>query len=163
MILAKSVIKNKFWILEENAKRVGMMNFKDDNYIINLKKTELVAHNETDLKKMGIEFILRDFTQGGHLEVMGNPTDQEEVFNVQEIKGYPCFTKKAHSKSIHAAGWYGLKFKNGWVTVLCPRLSTLENNTHLGPYKTKMDLKVVLQQQKEGVTILDVIDDVQED
>lgn len=155
MILAKSVIKDKFWILEENAKRVGMMNFKDDNYVINLKKKELVAHGKADLEKLGIEFILRDFTQGGNLEVMGFPTDQEELFNVQTLKGYPCFTKKAQSKSIHAAGWYGLKFKNGWVTVLCPRLSTLENNTHVGPYKTKMDLKVVLQQQKDGANVLE--------
>lgn len=155
MILAKNVIKDKFWILEENAKRVGMMNFKDDNYVINLKKKDIVAHDKIELKKMGIEFILRDFTQGGHLEVMGYPTDQEEVFNVEKIRDYPCFTKKATSKSIHAAGWYGLKFKNGWVTVLCPRLSTLDNNTHLGPYKTKMDLKVVLQQQKDGNVLED--------
>jgi hypothetical protein len=155
MILAKSVIKDKFWILEENAKRVGMMNFKDDNYIINLRKADIVAHNTTELTTLGIEFILRDFTQGGHLEVRGFPTDQEEVFNVQELKGYPCFTKKAQSKSIHAAGWYGLKFKNGWVAVLCPRLSTLDNNTNLGPYKTKMDLKVVLQQQKDGAYVLE--------
>jgi hypothetical protein len=155
MILAKSVIKDKFWILEENAKRVGMMNFKDDNYVINLRKTDIVAHDKCELKTLGIEFILRDFTQGGHLEVMGFPTDQEEVFNVQELKGYPCFTKKAQSKSIHAAGWYGLRFKNGWVAVLCPRLSTLDNNTNLGPYKTKMDLKVVLQQQKDGNYVLE--------
>jgi hypothetical protein len=155
MILAKSVIKDKFWILEENAKRVGMMNLKDDNYIINLKKADIVAHDKGELKTLGIEFILRDFTQGGHLEVMGFPTDQEEVFNVQELKGYPCFTKKAQSKSIHAAGWYGLRFKNGWVAVLCPRLSTLDNNTNLGPYKTKMDLKVVLQQQKDGAYVLE--------
>ena len=155
MILAKSVIKDKFWILEENAKRVGMMNFKDDNYIINLKKADIVAHDKGELKTLGIEFILRDFSQGGHLEVMGFPTDQEEVFNVQELKGYPCFTKKAQSKSIHAAGWYGLKFKNGWVAVLCPRLSTLDNNINLGPYKTKMDLKVVLQQQKDGGYVLE--------
>lgn len=155
MILAKSVIKDRFWILEENAKRVGMMNFKDDNYVINLRKTDIVAHNKGELKTLGIEFILRDFTQGGHLEVMGFPTDQEEVFNVQELKGYPCFTKKAQSKSIHAAGWYGLRFKNGWVAVLCPRLSTLDNNTNLGPYKTKMDLKVVLQQQKDGNYVLE--------
>lgn len=155
MILAKSVIKDKFWILEENAKRVGMMNLKDDNYIINLKKADIVAHDKGELKTLGIEFILRDFTQGGHLEVMGFPTDQEEVFNVQELKGYPCFTKKAQSKSIHAAGWYGLKFKNGWVAVLCPRLSTLDNNTNLGPFKTKMDLKVVLQQQKDVYVLED--------
>lgn len=150
MILAKSVIKDKFWILEENAKRVGMMNFKDNSYSINLRRKDYIAHDSKELKNLGIEFVKRDLTHGGHLEVMGYPTDQEEVFNVKETDSYPTFTKKAHSKSVHAAGWYGLKFKNGWVTVLCPRLSTLHNNTHVGPYKTKMDLKVILQQKKDG-------------
>ena len=73
MILAKSVIKDKFWILEENAKRVGMMNFKDNNYTINLKRKDLTAQNEDELKTMGIEFVVRDLTHGGHLEVMGYP------------------------------------------------------------------------------------------
>ena len=148
MILAKSVIKDKFWILEENAKRVGMMNFKDDNYVITLRRKDYVAHDPKELKGLGIEFVKRDYSHGGHLEVMGYPTDQEEVFNVKEIDGFPTFTKKASSKSTHVAGWYGLKFKNGWVCSLCPRLTTVKTNTYVGPYKTKMDLKVVLGQQK---------------
>jgi hypothetical protein len=148
MILAKSVIKDKFWILEENAKRVGMMNFKDDNYTITLRRKDYVAHDSVELKQLGIEFVKRDYTHGGHLEVMGYPTDQEEVFNVKDMDGFPTFTKKATSKSTHVAGWYGLKFKNGWVCSLCPRLTTVQTNTFVGPYKTKMDLKVVLGQQK---------------
>ncbi len=155
MILAKSVIKDKFWILEENAKRVGMMNFKDDNYVITLKRKDYVAHDNKELKNLGIEFVKRDLAHGGHLEVMGYPTDQEEVFNVKEMDGFPTFTKKSTSKSTHVAGWYGLKFKNGWVCSLCPRLTTVKTNTYVGPYKTKMDLKVVLGQQKDG----DVLDD----
>jgi hypothetical protein len=150
MILAKSVIKDKFWILEENAKRVGMMNFKDDNYVITLKRKDYVAHDNKELKNLGIEFVKRDLAHGGHLEVMGYPTDQEEVFNVKEIDGFPTFTKKSTSKSTHVAGWYGLRFKNGWVCSLCPRLTTVKTNTYVGPYKTKMDLKVVLGQQKDG-------------
>lgn len=155
MIMAKSVIKDKFWILEENAKRVGMMNFKDDNYIINLNRKEFTAHDSADLKNLGIEFIKRDLAHGGHLEVMGYPTDQEEVFNVKEIDGFPTFTKKAASKSTHVAGWYGIKFKNGWVCTLCPRLTTVKTNTFVGPYKTKMDLKVILGQQKDSEIIED--------
>jgi len=148
MILAKSVIKDRFWILEENAKRVGMMNFKDDNYVINLNRKDYVAHDNNELKTLGIEFVKRDYTHGGHLEVMGYPTDQEEVYNVKEVEGFPTFTKKAASKSTHVAGWYGIKFKNGWVCTLCPRLTTVQTNTFVGPYRTKMDLKVVLGQQK---------------
>jgi len=151
MILAKSIIKDKFWILEENAKRVGMMNFKDSNYTINLKRKDFVVHNTTELRNLGIEFVIRDLTQGGNIEVMGYPTDQEEVFNIKEMDGYPTFTKKSKSKSAHVAGWYGLKFKNGWVCSLCPRFTTIKTNVFVGPYKTKMDLKVILSQQKEAI------------
>lgn len=153
MILAKSVIKDKFWILEEDAKRVGMMNFKDEKYTININRKDYVAQDATDLKKLGIEFVKRDLKHGGHLEVMGYPTDREEVFNVKEINGLPTFTKKIESKSIHVAGWYGLKFKNGWVTTLCPRLTTVKTNISVGPFKTKMDLKVVIGQKKDGEII----------
>lgn len=156
MILAKSVIKDKFWILEENAKRVGMMNLKDNNYTINLKRKDLVAQNPDELKKMGIEFVIRDLTHGGHIEVMGFPTDQEEVFNVRDIDGFPTFTKKITSKSAHVAGWYGLKFKNGWCASLCPRLTTVKTNVYVGPFKTKMDLKVILGQQKDAILYEDL-------
>lgn len=151
MIMAKSVIKNKFWILEENSTRVGMMNFKDDNYTIHIGKRDYIAHDADELKKMGIEFVIRDLSHGGHIEVMGYPTDQEEVFNVKHVDDLPTFTKKAGSNSVHVAGWYGLKFKNGWVAVLCPRLSTIKSNTFCGPYKTKMDLKSAMKHQKENL------------
>jgi hypothetical protein len=163
MILAKSVIKDKFWILEENAKRVGMMNFKDNKFSININRTDYEAKDNADLKKLGIEFVIRDFRHGGHLEVMGYPTDREEVYNVKEIEGYPTFTKKPESKSVHVSGWYGIKFKNGWVTTLCPRLSTVKNNVNVGPYKSKMDLKVVLGQQKDGLDINEDYDEIDED
>ena len=153
MILAKSVIKDKFWILEENAKRVGMMNFTGEKYSININRKDYEATDDKGLKKLGIEFVKRDLAHGGHLEVMGYPTDREEVFNISEIEGFPTFTKKADSKSIHVAGWYGIRFKNGWVTTLCPRLSTVKNNVHLGPFKTKMDLKVIINQQKDNNVI----------
>lgn len=153
MILAKSVIKDKFWILEEDAKRVGMMNFKDEKYTININRKDYVAQDATDLKKLGIEFVKRDLKHGGHLEVMGYPTDREEVFNVEEIDGLPTFTKKPESKSIHVAGWYGIRFKNGWVSTLCPRLTTIRTNTVVGPFKTKIDLKVVIGKKKDGEII----------
>ena len=155
MILAKSVIKDKFWILEENAKRIGLMNFTGEKYTININRKDYEAVDDKDLKELGIEFVKRDLTHGGHLEVMGYPTDREEVFSVKEIDGYPTFTKKLESKSTHVAGWYGLKFKNGWVASLCPRLSTIKSNTHVGPFKTKIDLRVTINQQKDGLNVID--------
>ena len=49
MIIAKPVIKEKFWILEESGSRVGMMNLADGNYVIKLKKQDLVLHNKNTI------------------------------------------------------------------------------------------------------------------
>ena len=70
MILAKSVIKDKFWILEENAKRVGMMNFKDNNYTINLKRKDLVRQSpewEAAKERLRSRGLMKN--SGTHLEL----------------------------------------------------------------------------------------------
>lgn len=149
MIIAKPVIKEKFWILEESGSRVGMMNLADGNYVIKLKKQDLVLHNKDELKSHHIEFAGRDLTHGGQMTVMDYPTDQEDVYNIQRVDGYPCFTKKANTKSVHAAGWYGVKFKNGWVQSFCPRLTTVVSYESVGPFKNQTDLKLILQQKRD--------------
>ena len=147
-IIAKPVIKEKFWILESNGTRVGMMNFNDGNYNVTINKKDIVLHNAEELRTYKIEFTSRDLMHGGQMTVMGYPTDKEDVYNVESIRDYPCFTKKPSSKSVHAAGWYGVKFKNGWIQSFCPRLSTVENYESVGPYKSQADLRVILQQKK---------------
>jgi hypothetical protein len=147
-IIAKPVIKEKFWILESNGTRVGMMNFNDGNYNVTINKKDVILHSAEELRSYKIEFTSRDFTHGGQMTVMGYPTDKEDVYNVESISGYPCFTKKSTSKSVHAAGWYGVKFKNGWIQSFCPRLSTVETYESVGPYKSQVDLRVILQQRK---------------
>lgn len=155
MIIAKPVIKEKFWILEESGTRVGMMNLADGNYIIKLRKKDMILHSKDELRDHQIEFAGRDLAHGGQMTVMGYPTDQEDVYNIQKIDGYPCFTKKANTKSVHAAGWYGVKFKNGWVQSFCPRLTTVQSYESVGPYKNQTDLKLVLQQKRDARIIED--------
>jgi hypothetical protein len=155
MIIAKPVIKEKFWILEEQGNRVGMMNLNGDNYVIKLKKKDIVLHSLDELKLHHIEFAGRDLSHGGQMTVMGYPTDQEDVFNIQKIDEYPCFTKKPNTKSIHAAGWYGVKFKNGWVQSFCPRLTTVTSYESVGPFKNQTDLRLILQQKRDARIIED--------
>lgn len=155
MIIAKPVIKEKFWILEEQGNRVGMMNLNEGDYVIKLKKKDIVLHSLDELKKHHIEFAGRDLSHGGQMTVMGYPTDQEDVFNIQKINDYPCFTKKPNTKSIHAAGWYGVKFKNGWVQSFCPRLTTVTSYESVGPFKNQTDLRLILQQKRDARIIED--------
>ena len=99
MILAKSVIKDKFWILEENAKRVGMMNFKDNNYSINLKRKDFIVQDEHELKDMGIEFVVRDLTHGDILRFSATPLTKKKYLMLKRLMDFRHLLKNPQVKA----------------------------------------------------------------
>jgi len=50
------------------------------------------------------------------------------------------FTKGRKSKSFFCAGYYIVKFNNGWVKSYCPKLITLNRYPYAGPYKTQQEM-----------------------
>ena len=85
MILAKSVIKNKFWILEENAKRVGMMNFKDDNYVI-LKRQSWLLTMKLILRKWASNLSYVILHRAGILKSWVIPQTKKKSLMCRKLK-----------------------------------------------------------------------------
>ena len=71
-------------------------------------------------------------------KVAGFPVLQDEVFNVDETAEIPSFTKTANSNTKHAAGHWGIKFSDQYVTSFCPRVSTLTKYEYVGPYTDRI-------------------------
>jgi hypothetical protein len=51
------------------------------------------------------------------------------------------FTKGTKSKSFFCAGYYIVKFNNGWVKSYCPKLITLNRYPYAGPYPTLEEMQ----------------------
>ena len=143
----KEVLNNKFWIVEDEGTNVGTVSFNDEQYMLSdasgthfLKKADLkekfgkeLAWEKLDIKEIRVR------------EVHGFPTSCDPynpVFDVQQKVA--LFTKSEKSKSLYCAGYFIIKFDKGWVKSFCPKLITVERYETKGPFRTDMEMKLVL-------------------
>ena len=114
MISAKTLVKDKFWILEQDGEKLGTLQKKDNNGWIFLSKKDQsqVFHTQESLfAKFGAGLF--NLTSAApavvHEEahdVHGYPVSQKpfnSMFDVQ--KQLPIYTKASKSKSLFCAGW----------------------------------------------------------
>lgn len=148
-LLAKSVYKNKCWIVEEDGKKIASI-------LTNSEGVTLVKDNTrerfTSLKGLSERYnIVVDKTKPAKQpkeshEVYGYPCEhnaQNILWDVQHK--LPIFTKGSKSKSFFCAGYYIVKFNNGWVKSYCPKLITLNRYPYQGPFKTQEEMQEQLR------------------
>ena len=152
-VKAKTLVKDKFWIVEENGQKLGTLQKKEDNGWIFLNKQDKrqVYHTQESLfTKFGFNIFEEKqkepiIEQTDNLEVHGYPCSQHPfnpMFDVQ--KQLPVYTKAPKSKSQFCAGYYIICFEKGWRKAYCPKMITLSRYKYKGPMKTKLEMQQVL-------------------
>ena len=140
MITAKPVVKNKFWILKEDDRKVGTVEKNTKGFVV---KTDLAAEEFKTIKtiKNKTNIVFEDTPDKKKVfenQVNGFPTGikpHNGVYNVQQR--LPLFTKKGKSKSWYAAGYYRVTVNGKTETMFCPKLILLQRYDYIGPVKTK--------------------------
>jgi hypothetical protein len=154
-VKAKTLVKDKFWIVEEHGQKLGTLQKKDDNGWIFLSKKDhrQVFHTQESLfTRFGFNIFEKTSTpeepiieQTDNFEVHGFPCSQHPynpMFDVQ--KQLPVYTKTPKSKSQFCAGYYIICFEKGWRKAYCPKMITLSRYKYKGPMKTKLEMQQVL-------------------
>ncbi len=154
-IKAKTLVKDKFWIMEEHGQKLGTLQKKDDNGWIFLSKKDhrQVFHTQESLfTRFGFNIFEKSNTpdepiieQTSNFTVHGYPCSQHPynpMFDVQ--KQLPIYTKTPKSKSQFCAGYYIICFEKGWRKAYCPKMITLSRYKYKGPMKTKIEMQQVL-------------------
>ena len=145
---ATPVLKDKFWIIENNEERIGTMSWNDDRYMFSNKIETCFFDNKRDMKKrFGSEIVWSDVTDrivkdDNELIVYGfktSVTPYNVMFDVK--RKLPLFTKSNNSKSLYCAGYYIIRFDKGWVKSFCPKLITIERYESKGPFKTEFEMR----------------------
>jgi hypothetical protein len=148
---AKTLIKNKFWILEEDGHKIGTLQKEDGNGWIFLgrkDKREKIESEAGLFEKFGANVFSNDIVR--HESVVSEDGDQvydypvsqkayNPMFDVQ--KQLPIYTKTPKSKSLFCAGYYIICFEKGWRKAYCPKVITLQRYPYKGPYKTKLEMQ----------------------
>jgi len=151
MIKTKTILKDKFWILEDEGVRVGTLSIAEDKFMFSgptgtkyfnseraLKKTfgDGVHINEVPIEKIKID---------SDTEVYGFPTSTTPYNPLLDVqRKLPLFTKSKKSKSLYCAGYYIIHFDKGWVKSFCPKLITVERYETKGPFKTDIEMRQAL-------------------
>jgi hypothetical protein len=153
-IHAKPIIDGKFWIVEENSNKIGVLKVTEQKkYVFSSKDNQKTFDNKKKLFEVfGSDFFLKvekKFVEPEEKEVHGYPTSSKPYNPMYDIKKHlPLFTKSDKSKSVYCAGYYIIKFDKGWVKSFCPKLITIERYPYDGPFKTDLEMKQRLSNAK---------------
>jgi len=143
---AKEIVKNKFWIVQDQGQNIGTISFNDEQYMLSDASGSRFFENTQQLQKS-----LKNKVSWQELEIK-ETTIQKEVhgFNTScnpynsmyDVKQkLPLFTKSEKSKSLYCAGYYIIKFDKGWVKSFCPKLITVERYDYRGPFRTELEMR----------------------
>ena len=139
-IEAKPVIKNKYWIVEDDGRKVGTIQAAEDGVVLVQDNRRL---KYPSIKVLGTEHNIR-FVSG----------QRKPTRSVDSVYDYPCrtvphnaiydirlrlplYTTTAESKSYYCAGYYLIQYGNQYILEFCPKKIVLTRNKFFGPFKTE--------------------------
>jgi hypothetical protein len=145
-IKAKPVIDGKFWIIENNGVKVGILQRDEtEKFVLSSKTDKSVFKDIKSIeKKFGKSFFVSSKKEKDAVpnEIYGYVTNCEPHNPMYDVKKkLPLFTKSDASKSVYCAGYYAIKFDKGWVRSFCPKLITVQRYESRGPFRTELELK----------------------
>jgi|TARA_B110000977_G_scaffold1274_1_gene1823 hypothetical protein len=145
---AKEILKNKFWIVEDNrGVKFGTISLNEEQYILSTPTGTQIYHDSSDISKAldkklsWTDLEIKDSTPTDN-QVNKYPTSCTPYNPMYDVKRkLPLFTKSEKSKSLYAAGYYVIQFEKGWVKSFCPKLITVERYVTKGPFKTELEMR----------------------
>ena len=146
-LLAKAVVKNKCWVVEDNGHKVGTI-LAIPRGVVYVDDRDQHREQFTSLKLLSDKYNIvvdknppkRIITESN--TVYGFPCEHKPNNVLWDVKHkLPIFTKGTKSKSFFCAGYYIVKFNNGWVKSYCPKLITLNRYPYAGPYDTLEEMQ----------------------
>ena len=144
-VSAKEILKDKFWIVENDGVKVGTLSISEDQYMLSDAKGTKFFKNTRQLQKSlntQINWTKLEIKETKSKEVNNYPTSCEPYNSMFDVKRkLPLFTKSEKSKSLYCAGYYIIKFDKGWVKSFCPKLITVERYDIRGPFKTDIEMR----------------------
>lgn len=143
-LTAKPVIRDKFWIVEAGGEKVATLQAGPDGLVLCIKDhREKFASIKTLTEKYNIKFDVptKVAVPKKATTVYDFPCNTDPFNIVFDVKRQlPLFTKSEKSKSYYCAGYYIIKFENGWVRSFCPKSITLSRYEFKGPLMTKLEM-----------------------
>ncbi len=151
-LIAKPVIKNKYWIVESEGTKVATIQAVEEGggfVYVHDNERQKYATIKLLSKEHNIVFdavAKKEKASSVEHSVYSYPVSQKPWNTLWDVKHqFPVYTKTSKSKSYYCAGYYIIKFNNGWVKSYCPKFITLNRYEYQGPYKSKEEMQEQLR------------------
>ena len=148
--IAKSVIKNKFWIVEDHGHKVATIQAIEEGGFayVHDQERELFPSIKMLSKKYNISFDnARSSVVAPVHECYEYPCTERPYNQVWDLqRRLPIYSKSPKSKSYFCAGYYVVLFNDEWITEYCPKNITLQRYEYHGPYKSEAEQLFALDQ-----------------
>jgi hypothetical protein len=163
----KTIVDKKFWIIESDGQKCGTLRqIANEQYEVSYKngKFQVTDKNklqeefgidvETNVYKVSNRVVETEVTRNTderHVDdVHGYPSASKSFNVVYDVrKKLPLYSKNEKSQSMHCAGYYVVKYENGWTRSFCPKLVTLDKYEFIGPFKMKDDMLTMLRKKSK--------------
>ena len=143
MIVAKAVIPNQYWILQQDDRKIGNIEAAADGFTVVINGSQQKFKTlRTIRNKVSIDFqnSARSTTSDSTNSVLGYPTDGPAYNGVFDVPHQiPLWTREPRSKSWYAAGWYLVRQGRAWRAEFCPKMIMLNRNEFRGPFHTEQE------------------------
>ena len=150
--IAKPVVKNKFWVVEDQGHRVATIQAVEDGGFVYVHDDQRERFTSIKIlsKQYNITFdkVNKKSAKAEGNDIHGYPTQarpHNELYDV--TRKLPVYTKTAKSKSYFCAGYYIVQFESHWAKAYCPKLITLNRYPFRGPFATQEQMLKELRKQ----------------
>ena len=154
-LIARPVVKNKYWIVESDGTKIGTIQAVEKGGFVYVHEQSRVQYTSIKLLSKAHNVIFDSATNKKEKviselhEVYGYPVSNKPWNSLWDVKHqFPIYTKTNKSKSYYCAGYYIIKFNNGWVKSYCPKFITLNRYDFQGPFKNKIEMQDALKALK---------------
>ena len=144
-LIAKPVVKDKFWVVEDRGQKVATIQAVDDGSIVYVHDDHREKYASVKLLKQ--KYQIKFGTADKHKKestktVYGYPVVGKSFNQVWDVqRRLPIYSKTAKSKSLFCAGYYLIKLNGVWTEHYCPKNITLTRYEFAGPFETKEAMK----------------------
>ena len=138
---AKPVIKNKFWIVEDQGQKIATIQAAPDGVVlvkdtyrekfVNFKLLSAKYNIQAGKAVKAAKSAPQDYN------IYGFPTSGKPHNVVYDVRRkLPFYAKTSKSKSYFCAGYYVICINGKWSHHFCPKSITVSRYKYHGPYRT---------------------------
>lgn len=153
-LIAKTILKNKYWIVEKEGAKIATIQAIDDGGFVYVQENKREKFSTIKLLSKAYNLVFdnnlrKEKIQSEQHNVHGYPVSNKPWNVLWDVKHqFPVYTKTSKSKSYYCAGYYIIKFNNGWVKSYCPKFITLNRYEFQGPFTSKEEMNEALKAAK---------------